>query len=230
MKKLNNCLHVKNVRLILAVLLVSGAVTLTACKQNVVEVGSSSSDVASETTTEVSSTGVQKENPIVIDESVATETTVNDSSTTAETESSVADTTVPPAVITAPGAASSTATRPIANTARSLIGSPFKSNSASPESGFDNSGLIWYVLTENAYKQVPRGISEQAKFGTEVAWGDIKTGDLLFFGEDGKLQFGGIATVDGHMVYAANPEENVLEADISTPYWEKSFVTARRVG
>lgn len=230
MKRLRKCLHVKNVRIILAILLVTSSISLVGCKQNVVEVEPDTTETVSETSAETSTTDVQKENPIVIDESVPeTENTETSSESEADAPITEAETTSDSSSAADPSATSK-ATGNLANSAAALIGSTYKADSASPNSGFDNSGLIWYVLTESGYNEPPRALKAQSEIGSEVAWGDIQAGDLLFFGEDGKIQFGGIATENGHMVYAANPKDNVIEADISTPYWEKAFVTARRAG
>lgn len=112
----------------------------------------------------------------------------------------------------------------IAQTATSLVGSPFALNGDSP-SGFDNSGFIYYVLHRNGYITCPRTTDEQSRMGTGVDRADLKPGDLVFFGSDSNSEanFGGIYIGGGKMVASLNPDSNVVEVDITTSYYTANF-------
>lgn len=117
----------------------------------------------------------------------------------------------------------------IANTAAGLVGSPYTDNGANPQTGFDNSGFLYYVLAENGIT-ISRKASGQSSAGTAVSWEEIQPGDLLFFSTEpgGSTLYGGVYLGDGKMVYAANPQDNTMETAITSPYWAQHFSTARR--
>lgn len=109
--------------------------------------------------------------------------------------------------------------------ARSLIDTPFADNGESPETGFDNSGFIYYVLRENGYITCPRIASEQSKMGARRDYSQLKKGDLVFFRseETNDVGYGGIFIGDGMMIACMMPGTNVREVDISTDYYQTHF-------
>ena len=113
----------------------------------------------------------------------------------------------------------------IAALARSLVGVPFAENGSSPD-GFDNSGLIYYVLRENGYITCPRTTEAQSRMGARVVdSGSLKAGDLVFFGNEGsgEADFGGIYIGDGKMIACLMPGTDVREVDITTEYYVSNF-------
>ena len=111
----------------------------------------------------------------------------------------------------------------IVSTAEALVGVDYVSGMATPEQGFDNSGLIYYVLRENGFINCPRGpLSE------------IEPGDILFFtdkdSETGEMiDFAAIYTGNGQLVYSPYPGEKVKFADLNSSYWQNCFSCAVRV-
>lgn len=119
----------------------------------------------------------------------------------------------------------------IVATAEALVGIDYVSGMASPEQGFDNSGLIYYVLRENGFINCPRGTAAQKKMGTSIGLDEIREGDLLFFtdkdSETGEtIEFGGIYIGNGKLIYSPYPGEKVKFADINSAYWQNSFSVA----
>ena len=116
-------------------------------------------------------------------------------------------------------------------TAQTLLGVPFADGGSSPEEGFDNSGFIYYVLSQNGYVNSPRGLYDQSVMGNTIdCITDIKSGDLVFFSENGeRAQFGGIYIGYGIMISCRMPGETVKEIDITSSYYRNSFFTAVRV-
>lgn len=119
----------------------------------------------------------------------------------------------------------------IVATAEALVGIDYMSGMASPEQGFDNSGLIYYVLRENGFINCPRGTAAQKEMGTSIGLDEIREGDLLFFtdkdSETGEtIEFGGIYIGNGKLIYSPYPGEKVKFADINSAYWQNSFSVA----
>ena len=119
----------------------------------------------------------------------------------------------------------------IVATAEALVGIDYESGMASPEQGFDNSGLIYYVLRENGFINCPRGTAAQKEMGTSIGLDEIREGDLLFFAdkdsETGEaIEFGGIYIGNGKLIYSPYPGEKVKFADLNSAYWQNSFSIA----
>ena len=119
----------------------------------------------------------------------------------------------------------------IVSTAEALVGVDYVSGMATPEQGFDNSGLIYYVLRENGFINCPRGTAAQKEMGTSIDLDEIREGDLLFFAdkdsETGEaIEFGGIYIGNGKLIYSPYPGEKVKFADINSAYWQNSFSIA----
>ena len=109
--------------------------------------------------------------------------------------------------------------------AQSLIGKPFTDGGDSPEIGFDNSGFIYYVLRSNGYINCPRQTSEQAEIGHKITTpSKLAPGDLVFFGNGNKADFGGIYIGEGQMIYSPMPEQAVNQVDMASAYWRDAFV------
>ena len=122
----------------------------------------------------------------------------------------------------------------IVSTAEALVGIDYVSGMATPEQGFDNSGLIYYVLRENGFINCPRGTAAQKEMGTTVPLSEIEPGDILFFtdkdSETGEMiDFAGIYTGNGQLIYSPYPGEKVKFADLNSSYWQNCFSRAVRV-
>lgn len=122
----------------------------------------------------------------------------------------------------------------IVTTAEALVGVDYVSGMATPEQGFDNSGLIYYVLRENGFINCPRGTAAQKEMGTTVPLSEIEPGDILFFtdkdSETGEMiDFAGIYTGNGQLIYSPYPGEKVKFADLNSSYWQNCFSCAVRV-
>lgn len=145
---------------------------------------------------------------------------------TTEASVSVTETPVTTETVSETEAPSNDTTLGIVQTAQALIGIPFSENGSSPESGFDNSGFIYYVLHENGLVTWPRSITEQVAVGSKIGFDKLNPGDLIYFSDDdGEPSFGGIYVGDGKMIACLMPGQNVKEVDVTTSYYQKNFYT-----
>lgn len=116
----------------------------------------------------------------------------------------------------------------IAATANAQLGIDFVMNACSPEVGFDNSGLIYYVLNANGVT-CPRFLDDQMTLGNEIGLDAISSGDLVFF-KDGGDTFGGIYVGDDTFVYAPYPGKQVRTGNLSSAYWQSIFIKGVDIG
>ena len=116
----------------------------------------------------------------------------------------------------------------IVNTARSLLGSPYKYGGASPYEGFDCSGFVHYVFRVNGI-ELPRTAEDQMKAGRRVFRRKFKPADLLFFRTGKKTLHVGIYAGKGKMIHVSLRERKVIIEDVRTSYWREKFYRAKRI-
>ena len=115
----------------------------------------------------------------------------------------------------------------IAKSAYDMLGKPFTEGGYSAETGFDNSGLIYYALTSNGV-DCPRGLTAQKEMGPEIALEKLEKGDIVFI-KDGDSFFGGIYTGDDTIVFSPYPGQKVRTASMKSVYYTDNFLKAVRV-
>ena len=174
-------------------------------------------DSGSENTSDTAETSAQETEETTASEN--TETSIIDAETTTE---AVSETAPEAASETAPAAA--IGENGIVDTAVSMVGKPFFFGGADPETGFDNSGLMHYVLRANGV-ECPRLTGDIAAWGEKVAYEEIQPGDLVFFEYEGsgKADFGGIYIGGGEMVVSTDEDKPVSRVNISTDYYRRTF-------
>ena len=116
----------------------------------------------------------------------------------------------------------------IAKSAYDMLGKPFTEGGYSAETGFDNSGLIYYALTSNGI-DCPRGLTAQKDMGKEVTLDALQKGDIVFI-KDGDSFFGGVYTGDDTLVFSPYPGQKVRTANLKSVYYIDNFLKAVRVG
>jgi cell wall-associated NlpC family hydrolase len=112
--------------------------------------------------------------------------------------------------------------------ARRYIGTPFVWGGATPQTGFDDAGLVQY-----AYGQVgvslPRVAYDQITVGTPVAQADLQPGDLVFFQDStGYVHHVGLYAGDGQFVHAPHTGAVIGYSSLSEPYYAQEFAGGRR--
>lgn len=113
--------------------------------------------------------------------------------------------------------------------ATTQIGRPYRYGGATPERGFDCSGLVQWSFGE-AGVRLPRGTEAQRRMSRPVAASALRPGDLLFFNlEEKKNSHVGIYAGDGLFVHAPSTGKNVRRDRLETPYWRKHLSETRRL-
>lgn len=108
-------------------------------------------------------------------------------------------------------------------------GVPYRWGGSDP-AGFDCSGFVQYV-----FKQVgallPREVRDQFAFGEPIDRDEVAPGDLVFFQTVARgASHVGLAIGGGEFVHAPSTNGVVRVERLTSSYWSKRFVGARRVG
>ena len=116
----------------------------------------------------------------------------------------------------------------VVETALALVGAPYLNGGADP-SGFDCSGFVEYVFAQNGFS-LPRDVQQQWRVGQPVPRPDLRPGDLVFFSiTGGGPSHVGIAAGSDTFVHAPSSRGRVRTEQLSTGYWSRRFVGARRI-
>ncbi|MEA4855927.1 MAG: C40 family peptidase [Solidesulfovibrio sp.] len=118
----------------------------------------------------------------------------------------------------------------VVDTARALIGVPYRTAGESPRTGFDCSGFVQWVYARHGVR-LPRRTDDQVRSGRPVAKADLRPGDLVFFmpsPKSGDLHVG-IFDGRGGFIHSPSPGGRVREESLFAPYWRASYYGANRV-
>jgi cell wall-associated NlpC family hydrolase len=115
----------------------------------------------------------------------------------------------------------------LTSTALSLRGAPYQNGGTTP-GGFDCSGFVQYVFGQHGLV-MPRETREQFRVGRRVSRGDLEVGDLVFFTTIAPgASHVGIVIGDDQFVHAPSSTGVVRVERLSSSYWNRRFVGARR--
>ena len=116
----------------------------------------------------------------------------------------------------------------ISSAALALKGTPYRNGGADPH-GFDCSGFTQYVFGEYGIA-LPREVSDQFRVGKKVKPRNVEPGDLLFFSTIAPgASHVAIAIGGDEFVHAPSSTGVVRVEHLSTDYWSRRFIGARRV-
>ncbi|KVE26414.1 hydrolase Nlp/P60 [Burkholderia singularis] len=114
--------------------------------------------------------------------------------------------------------------------AMSLVGVPYRWGGNTPESGFDCSGLVRYVVDRAANVSLPRTTADMSAVGDSIEPDGIAPGDLIFFNTSGRPHSHvGIYVGKLRFVNAPSTGGTVRLDYLTNPYWAKRFDGIRRV-
>jgi len=116
----------------------------------------------------------------------------------------------------------------IALHALGLVGTVYRFGGNTPESGFDCSGLINYVIRLQTPLKPPRTVAQLKAWGMEVPPAPRRTGDLIFFGEGTEPTHAGIYVGQGRFVHAPSTGGTVRLSHLEQAYWVRMKVSYRR--
>ncbi|HET7427435.1 MAG TPA: NlpC/P60 family protein [Gemmatimonadales bacterium] len=106
------------------------------------------------------------------------------------------------------------------------IGVPYKWGGASPETGFDCSGLVMWLWAQHGVA-LPHFAASQYHMGPFVAVTDLHIGDLVFFHKLGHV---GIYIGNGYVLHAPHTGATVEIESFSIPWFQSTYVGATRPG
>lgn len=114
-----------------------------------------------------------------------------------------------------------------ANLAGELIGTPYRWGGATP-AGFDCSGLVYYTFAK-AGVTVPRTSQAQFHAARPVPAGNTQPGDLVFFGQRGRITHVGIYIGEQRFIHAPETGRAVSIASLADDYYRRRFAGAGRI-
>src|SRR3954467_15883212 len=107
-----------------------------------------------------------------------------------------------------------------AGNALKMTGRPYHYGGASPNAGFDCSGLVHY-----SYKQtgvvLPHNTEKQRVSATPLQKAELRRGDLVFFDQEGKkMSHVGIYLGNGRDGHAPSSGRHVRTPSLDSPNWQ----------
>lgn len=127
------------------------------------------------------------------------------------------------------GGESSADGQAIVDTAMNYLGVPYVWAGTSP-SGFDCSGLVYYVYKEHGYT-INRTAASIYENGVYVEKSELQPGDAVCFTTSSSSSIGhvGIYIGDGQFIHASSGSGSVIVSDLSSSYYTQHYVGARRI-
>lgn len=116
--------------------------------------------------------------------------------------------------------------------AREQLGKRYRYAAASPDRGFDCSGLVKFVL-QSVGVDLPHNAARMAREGAAVApdSATLRPGDLLMFGRGRSTHIShvGIYVGDGKMIHASTSQRRVVETRVPSTKSSLKLRSVRRV-
>lgn len=114
-------------------------------------------------------------------------------------------------------------------TAGRFLGTAYRWGGESADAGFDCSGLTMTVYRLNGL-DLPRNSRDQFHAGTPVKRSALKQGDLVFFatGRPRRVSHVGIYTGGGRFIHAPGRGKSIRTASLSSAYFNRRYMGARR--
>lgn len=116
--------------------------------------------------------------------------------------------------------------------AMKYIGTPYKYAGKNPEEGFDCSGFANYIFNQNNIS-ISGPSYDLALIGEIRGQDELKSGDLIFFGDKDKIQHVGIVTENKNgrlnFIHSSTSSGIIINEVFSSEYWSNKFLFGRDV-
>jgi cell wall-associated NlpC family hydrolase len=133
------------------------------------------------------------------------------------------------ALTTAIAGAPSAAAQHAIEVASQYIGTPYHFGGASPQTGFDCSGLAQYAYGQSGVS-LPRVAADQYKVGQPVDRASLQPGDIVFFQDStGYIHHEGIYLGNDKFLQAPHTGDVVKISSLDDPYYAGQFAGGRRM-
>jgi probable lipoprotein NlpC len=106
------------------------------------------------------------------------------------------------------------------------IGTPYMPG-GNTKKGADCSGFVSSVYMEKEGMYIPRSTTEEFKIGKSVDQKNLVVGDLVFFGDRGKVNHVGLYVGKGNFIHASS-SRGVMVSPLDDTYWKPLYMGARR--
>ena len=112
--------------------------------------------------------------------------------------------------------------------AAQYLGTSYHFGGASPETGFDCSGLMQWAYS-HAGVSIPRVTYDQIDVGAHVDRAQLVPGDLIFFQNNGDVHHVGMYLGGGRFLHAPHTGDVVKVSSLDEPYYAEQFAGGRRM-
>ena len=123
---------------------------------------------------------------------------------------------------------SSTTREKVIAYAKTFLGTKYVYGGTKPSTGFDCSGFVRYVLAEYGFS-IPRTSASQYSDTTRIKKSELKAGDLIFFGNSGKVNHVGMYIGNNNFIHAENSDTGVVISSLSSSYYSSHYIGCGRV-
>lgn len=114
--------------------------------------------------------------------------------------------------------------------AMGFMGIPYKWGGTTPDTGFDCSGFVQFVVRQATGLILPRSSFDQVHHGVSVTKDELEPGDLVFFNTlRAPFSHVGIYIGENRFIHSPSRGKTVEIVDITNSYWQKRFNGARRL-
>jgi cell wall-associated NlpC family hydrolase len=114
----------------------------------------------------------------------------------------------------------------VVSIAMRYLGIPYVYDAADPSVGFDCSGLIMYVFAQVGISLPHHAATIYGGYGVPVSKDQLQPGDLVFFHGLGHM---GMYVGGGNFIHAPHTGDVVKISSLSDPWYESTWVGAKRV-
>ncbi|VAW93185.1 hypothetical protein MNBD_GAMMA22-682 [hydrothermal vent metagenome] len=117
----------------------------------------------------------------------------------------------------------------VIKTAKKMLGIKYHFGGASPKTGFDCSGLVYYTHKKQGLK-LPRTTIGQFKRVKKIYKSALRPGDLVFFAIDRiTVSHVGIYLGNNKFIHSPSTGKNVNITSMDNNYWRSRFITGGRL-